>query len=135
MSAVQQEPEALFEFIHERATITETGCWEWPHLKNDGYGVTTFRGQRWRVHRLTWHHLKTPLSKATVVHHKCANRACCNPDHLQATTAHANNAEMMARQALLATIAVLEDEVHSLVEENIELHARLDRDHPTGEEQ
>lgn len=121
-------------FIHERALVDSNGCWNWPHLKHDGYGITRFRGQRWRVHRLTWHHLVTPLSKATVVHHRCGNRACCNPDHLQATTAHANNAEMMARQALLATIAVLEDEVHSLMEEVLSLSAQLDRDHPRGDE-
>jgi hypothetical protein len=44
-----------------------------------------------------------------------------NPEHLQATTHHQNLAEMQARQALLSTIKILEDEVHSLLEEIIHL--------------
>ena len=131
---VPQMPEAVHEFIHRRATVTEAGCWEWPHRRDDGYGVTRYDGVRWRVHRLTYHHLVTPLSKAIVVHHKCGNRSCCNPEHLQGTTAAANTAEMFQRQALLSTIQLQQDEIHSLMEEIIDLQSRYDRDHHQGEE-
>lgn len=132
---VPQNPEHVFEFIHRRATVTSDGCWLWPHLKNDGYGVTRYDGMRWRVHRLTYHHMVTPLSKSVVVHHKCGQRACCNPEHLQGTTAAANTAEMFQRNALLATIQIQQDEIHSLVSEIIELHEYYDRDHNQGDEQ
>ena len=42
---------------------------------------------------------------------------------------------MFQRQALLATIQVQQDEIHSLLEELIELQAQTDRDHQQGEEQ
>ena len=132
---VPQEPEAVLAFIHERAVTTDAGCWEWPHRRDDGYGIVRYKKVRWRVHRLTYHHLHTALSKAVVVHHKCGNRSCCNPAHLQGTTAAANTAEMFQRQALLATIQVQQDEIHSLLEELIELQAQTDRDHQQGEEQ
>lgn len=122
---VPQEPERISELIAARVTVTESGCWLWPQLRSDGYGVVKIDGLRWRVHRLVWHHLVMPLSKAAVVHHRCGVRACCNPDHLQATSSHANNAEMMARQALLSHIAVLEAEVHDLMEEVVALSAEL----------
>ena len=131
---VPQEPDAVRAFIHERATVTEGGCWEWPNRRDDGYGIVRFKGTRWRVHRLTYHHMCTPLSKAVVVHHKCGNRSCCNPEHLQGTTAAANTAEMFQRQALLSTIQIQQDEIHSLITEIIELHAHYDRDHQQGEE-
>jgi hypothetical protein len=121
---IPQEPERIREMVMSR--ITKQGdCWIWPHQREDGYGMVSVDGQRWRIHRLVYHHLVTPLSKSVVVHHRCGTRACCNPDHLQATSAHANNAEMMARQALLATIKVLEDEIHTLLEEVLSLSAAV----------
>jgi len=42
-------------------------------------------------------------------HHKCANRRCVNPDHLQPVTHRENAAEMLARQSLLSRIAELEE--------------------------
>lgn len=116
----------MLALVMERM-VPEGECWTWPHQRDDGYGIVRFRGQRWRMHRLTYHHMVMPLSKSTVVHHRCGNRACCNPEHLQATTAHANNAEMMARQALLATIAVQQQEIHDLLEEVLTLSEELDR--------
>ena len=117
---VPQEPERITALVAHKlgGTLPDTEeCWTWPHTKEDGYGIAHVDGQRWRAHRLTYHHLVLPLRKAVVIHHKCANRACVNPAHLQATTHHQNLAEMQARQGLLSTIKILEDEVHSLLEE------------------
>ncbi|MDN5919384.1 MAG: HNH endonuclease [Pseudonocardia sp.] len=48
------------------------------------------------------------------VHHRCANRMCVNPDHLQLTTARENTAEMLRRRYYEARIAALEAEVLDL---------------------
>lgn len=48
------------------------------------------------------------------MHHKCANRACINPKHLQAVTAESNTAEMLERNFLQARIRELEMENKSL---------------------
>lgn len=124
MTAVPREPERIRQLITEKCggvIPPDEVCWLWPHTKDDGYGVANVDGQRWRAHRLVWHHLVAPLPKSVVVHHRCGNRACVNPSHLQATSAHANTAEMLARRTLKATIAALEAEVHDLLEEVLRL--------------
>ena len=42
------------------------------------------------------------------VHHACANRACCNPDHLRVVTPAENAAEMFERNSYIRRIAALE---------------------------
>ncbi len=66
------------------------GCWEWTGaLKQNGYGaVAIFVGKQREVlaHRYIWHVLRGPLSKDLQLHHKCENRRCVNPDHLEPLT-------------------------------------------------
>ena len=47
-------------------------------------------------------------------HHTCANRACVNPDHVQAVSQRENVAEMKQRNVYLARIAELESELRRL---------------------
>lgn len=100
-------------------------------------------GRQWYVHRLAYHSLVSYLHKDVVVHHRCANRRCWRPEHLQATTAHANTAEMLSRRDLERTIRLTAQELHevredflAVVEDAISLErerdlliARLDRAH------
>jgi hypothetical protein len=69
-----------------------TGCWEWKGpLDRDGYGKTTVsidgKPRKMSTHRLGFYvgngcFVLRPL----VVAHKCGNRRCWNPDHLEAIT-------------------------------------------------
>jgi hypothetical protein len=69
-----------------------TGCWEWKGpLDRDGYGRMTVsidgRPRKMSTHRLGFYvdsgcFVLRPL----VVAHKCGNRRCWNPDHLEAIT-------------------------------------------------
>ena len=42
------------------------------------------------------------LPQGAVVHHRCSNKRCLNPEHLQVTTAQANNAEWLERKHVIS---------------------------------
>lgn len=108
--------EEALSAIREKARVTDSGCHEWEgYTSKAGYPQTHVDGDRRAyVHRLVVEALLgKPLGKHPV-HHKCANRLCVNPEHLQVTTHRENTAEMLSRQALLAEIAELRSVVESL---------------------
>lgn len=100
--------------VEARTVTTPTGCWEWQGRRDsDGYPTYRYRrgGQQVEVamHRavLEAKHGKKLGSQAA--HHKCANRICVNPDHLQPVTHRENIAEMIARNYLETRIKELEE--------------------------
>ena len=87
---------------------SELGCWNWQRQLKDGYAVALIGKRYVAVHRLALEAaLGKPLGKQAA-HHKCANAACVNPDHLQPVTARENMAEMLARTYLESRIRDLE---------------------------
>ena len=90
-------------------------CWNWTGAKNaDGYGQARFRGKSLYAHRFAYETWVGTIPTGMTVHHKCANRSCCNPEHLELATARDNMAEMFERKALNARIAELEARVEEL---------------------
>jgi hypothetical protein len=72
-------------------SFTDNGCWEWTATKvNTGYGFITFSRKGWLVHRLTYLWVKGEIPDGFTIDHTCRNRACCNPDHLEAVTLQVN---------------------------------------------
>lgn len=70
-----------------RRRVTETGCWEWTGGTNGvGYGVITIRYRRLYVHRLAYSLTAGPIPAGMVIDHLCRNRACFNPEHLEAVS-------------------------------------------------
>lgn len=68
-------------------------CWEWTGAPNrGGYGVVQ-RGRRSGVviaHRALWEELVGPIPDDHDLDHRCRNRRCCNPDHLEPVTRQVN---------------------------------------------
>lgn len=89
-------------------------CLVWTGVKRNGYGSIKIKRKIWSAHKYAYTLWVGEIPEGSVVHHKCAVKACCNPEHLQLTTHHDNMAEMFARKSYEARIAELEAEVAAL---------------------
>jgi len=76
----------------KRYRLDENGCWIWTgRLTPKGYGFARVRGSYWLAHRLFHELFIRHVPTNLVVHHKCGNRACCNPAHQELTTCGDNS--------------------------------------------
>lgn len=74
----------------------ETGCHEWnANISPDGYGCFHYKSRRKRAHRISWEMTYGPIPKGLFVRHKCHNRVCVNPEHLELGTHKENMRDMV----------------------------------------
>lgn len=70
------------DYIRNRSEEVESGCWEWTGcLHITGYGELRRNQKRILAHRLAFFLWNDRWPE--VCRHKCDNRKCVNPDHLE----------------------------------------------------
>ena len=91
----QKTKDRFWEYV-EKSPDPEA-CWIWERSKLRGYGKHHTRGRTYIAHRFAWmlEHGEIPPGKD--IHHKCANKSCVNPAHLEAISHKANMKEAARR--------------------------------------
>lgn len=74
-------------------------CWPWLASTSRGYGQYRFMGHTHNAHRVAWILTFGGIDRADdVVRHRCDDRLCCNPAHLELGSTWLNSLDAMERR-------------------------------------
>jgi len=79
-----------FKRLFARVRVDANGCWNLGDTNRQKYGLMQKGGKSYPAHRCTYAMTYGPIPEGLVIDHKCENKSCCNPAHLQAVTPRDN---------------------------------------------
>jgi hypothetical protein len=87
-------------------TLEASGCWTLATKPfSTGYARAIVARKSVRGHRLLYEYFREPIPAGLVLDHKCRNRACVNPDHMEPVT-QSENVRRGALPGLLSAGAI-----------------------------
>ena len=88
--------EQIREKVERNVDVKLNGCWLWMGPtsgstgRGAGYPRMTLNGATVAVHRAMWTNEHGIIPPKKQIDHKCRNRLCVNPDHLEMVTHREN---------------------------------------------
>lgn len=88
-----------FNTLAAQAVKDPDGCMVWPGpISHQGYGVVQVGRRLFWAHRVSYEIEVAPIPLGLTIDHLCYNRACFNPDHLEAVTSAVNSKRAAERR-------------------------------------
>ena len=97
---VKRNTNITLEWVKDNCIIDRNQCWNWNKSCNpNGYGQIRLEGKNGYVHRVVYSVFVQEIPENLIVRHKCDNKKCCNPEHLELGTRSENQLDNVIRNS------------------------------------
>lgn len=98
MASRRTPEEAALSIRDATDAIPIAGCWIWSgYAAPNGYALFGFNGKKIGAHRASYELAYGPIPDGAIVMHRCDNRLCLNPHHLEIGTQRDNVQDMIRK--------------------------------------